>query len=138
MLLTFTIESGVDNQDNGKIPTSTSASGFDTHFGLQFALWSLTSTLGFDSSLGGISVLLASRSSTALVFAVGLDVCFGLPCALRQVSSAMIQHWLVGAAPAQRAGAGTSRGRAPEPGVDGQSSAAGEQQPALLSNWQCQ
>ena len=76
MLLTFTINSGVDIQDNGKIPSSTSASGLDEHFGLQF-------------KFGGDFGLLASRSSTALVFAVGLDVCFGLPCALRQVSSAL-------------------------------------------------
>ena len=57
-------------------------------------LWSSTSTLGFDSSLGGIS------------------------------DFELQQHRLVGAAAAPLAGACTSHGRAPELGADRQSPAA--------------
>ena len=104
-----------------KIPTSTSASGFDAHFGHPFGLLASTLALvlkfpdelfrlqfkfggNLDFDLQGLRLLWSSLS--------GIDACFGLPCAL--------QHWLVGVAQAQQAGAGTGRWRAPEAGADSQ------------------
>ena len=108
-----------------KIPTSTSASGFDAHFGHPFALRastlalvleSPTSTSGFYSNSGGISDFDLQGLRLLWSSPSGIDACFGLPFAL--------QHRLVGAAPAQRAGAVTGRGRAPEAGADGHPPAA--------------
>ena len=83
-------------------------------------LWSSTSTLGFDSSLGGIldfelqGLRLLRSSPSGLTRASGFPVRFG----------GCHQHRLVGAAAAPLAGACTSHGRAPELGADRQSPAA--------------
>ena len=77
-----------------KILTSTSASSFDTHFGLRFVLSASTLALVLDDSLGlqfnfggildfKIQSLRLLRSSP-----LGSDACFGLPCTLRRAPSA--------------------------------------------------
>ena len=74
MVLTFTNDSSVEIL-HSEIPTLTSASGFDAHFSLQFALReipSLTSAFGFDVHFG---LLFTLRTST---LALVLDELFGL------------------------------------------------------------
>ena len=66
-------------------PVPTLTLGFDLRVGLPRLLWSLTSTLVFDSSSGdfelqGLQLLLSLPSS--------FDACFGIPCVLQREASA--------------------------------------------------
>ena len=127
MLLTFTIDTDSTVASTSKIPTSTSASGFDAHFVLRFALRVSTLTLvlesptsnsGFNLNSGGISDFELQGLRLLWSSPSGIYACFGLPCALRRVPSALAgwgcagtaggrccQHW-------PRASARTGRGRA--------------------------
>ena len=126
------------NRQKSKILTSTSASGFDAHFWLRFALWASTLALvldkhfGLQSKLGEDFGLQASKSSTVCLRA--LTRASGFPARFCENH----QHWLGGAAGAGTSGRpaldpSTGCGRAPEPGATGQPPAPAL--PQLCCQW---
>ena len=107
-----------------------SASGFDAHFGLRFALRastlalvleSPTSTSGFDSNSGGISDFELQGVRLLWSSPSGIDACFGLPCALRRVPSASAGWDCAGTAGGRLNRARTGRSRLARPSRPGSS-----------------
>ena len=105
-----------------KIPTSTSASSFDAHFGLRFGLRASTLALVLDDSFGlrfGFGGILDFKIQSLRLLRSppsGSEACFGLPYKLRRVPSASAEwrrhRWRAPAlAAGGRRGRATSRSR---------------------------